>query len=602
METLHSAARRALPFAGNGEPDALWRSDTGDVVLAAWHNEPPGETTPLIVKHPLGGAVGISGYLLNHGLGADLVDGPGKLLPELGGVWSLFTATSEGLCAATSSSGAEVVFYAETPERAVVGNRALLLHLVAHPAGPTSDLVGLAGVFNAGYCVTERTAFEGVRALGAGRTLRVSSARLALADHDVVGATVTAGQIASALLDSVAPLAVLDHPVSLGLTGGRDSRLIAALLTRAGVPVTARTSGLPDDPDVIVATQVADVLGIRHRVCPPAGVQVSDSTVTFDVCGRLKEAVVLGEGMLGAYDRVGRIDDKFKPMPVQFTGAGGEILRGYFAAVVEDLNDRAAAGRFLRSRFFSNRKLYAPDLLKEYDADVAPWLERVKELGADVLEDFYVSQRVARWTGAALGSASIGSLPWRPYLDHRVVRLVRAIPVADRVNESLIPELLDVFAPRLAHVRLAGRRWKFDKVAPNDPVKRAEWEARAPVVGRHGDRSGFNWRTDAPEVIATLRDVIMDAPADFWILADRRQVEALVTDRRHRSRNDVVRMWHMATVAASLASKFETGPDRLHPKSSTVVAARPGDRVRLRQRLEARAKKWPWLVALVRRY
>ncbi|MGH8836715.1 MAG: asparagine synthase-related protein [Actinomycetes bacterium] len=602
MQTLHSAARRALPFAADGEPDALWCSDTGDVVLVAWHNEPPGGATPLIVKHPLDGAAGNSGYLSNHELGADLVDRPEKRLSELGGVWSLFAATSAGLFAATSSSGAEPVFYAETPERAVVGNRALLVHLVAHPPGPMPDLVGLAGVFNAGYCVTDRTAFQGVRVLGAGRTLRVSSAGLALADHDVVGPGVTAVQIADALLDSVAPVAALNRPVSLGLTGGRDSRLVAALLTRAGALVTARTSGLPDDPDVVVATQVAEVLGIRHRVGPPMGAQVSDSTVTFDVRGRLKEAVVLGEGMLGAYDRVGRIDDKFQPACVAVTGGGGEILRGYFAALIKDVKDRAAAERFLRTRLFRDRRLYASDLLKEYDTDVAPWLERVRELGADALEEFYVSQRVARWTGAARGSASIGSLAWRPYLDHRVVRLVRAIPVANRVNESLIAALLDEFVPQLAQVRFAGKRWKFDKVPPKDPVKLADWEARAPVVGRHGDRADFNWRTDVPEVIAALRNVIMDAPADFWILADRRQVEALVTGRRHRSRNDVVRMWHMATVAASLASKFETGPDRLHPKSSTVVAARPGDRVRLRQRLENRAKKRPWLVALVRRY
>jgi hypothetical protein len=50
--------------------------------------------------------------------------------------------------------------------------------------------------------------------------------------------------------------------VSLDVTGGFDSRLIAALLSRYGLPFEAAMSGEPDSPDVLLAREVAGALGV----------------------------------------------------------------------------------------------------------------------------------------------------------------------------------------------------------------------------------------------------------------------------------------------------------------------------------------------------
>lgn len=494
----------------------------------------------------------------------------------MGGVWSVFAAQGQGVVAATCASGAEVVYVAETPELVVVGNRALLVHLVANPAGPVADLVGLAGVFNAGYCVTGRTAFEGVRALAPRERITCDvSGAFRVAAYGASEAVASAEDVAEALYASVRPLQGVEQPVRLGLTGGRDSRLLVALLTSAGVPVNTHTWGLPGDPDVVVAREVAARLGVPHKVSGPMGATVDDASVTFDVRSRVREAVVLADGMLSAYDRVGRIDARYNASTVPFLGSGGEILRAYYACSVKDPGDLDEVLRYMRGRLYASSKRMAPGILAAYEADTAPWMAVAGDRGAAALEDFYVRQRSGRWTGSARSSASIGSLARRPYLDHRVVTAVRNVPLADRLSERLIADVLDVLAPSLSAVRYAGRRWKFDELPPEDPALHAAWEQRAPVQGAHGDQAGLNWRTDLPEVRRELAEIIMDAPAMFWDLADRKRVSEFVARTEGWARGDTMRLWHLATVADAISNDFHVGESRFSDDRRQVVAPLP---------------------------
>ncbi|HLV57252.1 MAG TPA: asparagine synthase-related protein, partial [Actinotalea caeni] len=562
-------ARRGLPFRTDGRPDASWRSADGRVHLHAWHTEP----------HQLDGATGWSGYMVQPA-------GPARS-GDVAGVWARLAADEHGLTAETCASGAEVVYHARTADAVVVGNRALLVHLVADAAGPTADLVGLAGVVATGYPVTDRTAFVGVRALAPASRLRADAHEVAvhpLASTDL--GTATTADVAERLIASVRPLAGLAEPVRLGLTGGRDSRLVLALLHAAGVPVQARTTGAADDPDVVVATQVAAALGTPHHVHPPSGMR--HGAIDVDPLERLHAAVRLGEGMLGAYDRVGKVDDVYRPALVPFSGSGGEILRGYFASSMADLDDAVEAERELRARLLVGVRRLNPDLGAAYQEDVAPWLESARQHAGAALEDFYVRQRIARWQGAARSATSTGSLGWRPFLDHHVVATARRVPLPTRTSERLVADVLDRLAPELAGIRFAGQRWAFDRTAPTDPAARAAWEQREPVGGRHGGRAGLDWRTDLNQVREVLREVVLDAPPELWELVDRRRVEGFLGRAGTPSRKDAVQTWHLATVAWALASRFGTEgraatasrpvhvePGR--PESTAVVRHRPGE-------------------------
>ena len=91
-------------------------------------------------------------------------------------------------------------------------------------------------------------------------------------------------------------------PAELSLTGGKDSRLVAAALAAARVPFRARTHGFAGHPDVVVAGLIAAKLGVEHTVTRPRPPGAPDEA---DVLGRLRAAVLVSDGMLSAFENLG---------------------------------------------------------------------------------------------------------------------------------------------------------------------------------------------------------------------------------------------------------------------------------------------------------
>ena len=120
-------------------------------------------------------------------------------------------------------------------------------------------------------------------------------------------------------------------PVELSLTGGKDSRLIAAALTAAKVPFRARTHGFASHPDVIVAAMIARQLGVEHVVTEPRAAAPEQAPDEAELLARLRSAVLVCDGMLSAFENLGRPDPQPATEPVQTGGHGGELLRGGYA-------------------------------------------------------------------------------------------------------------------------------------------------------------------------------------------------------------------------------------------------------------------------------
>ncbi|MFB9313495.1 asparagine synthase-related protein [Nocardioides plantarum] len=577
-DTLARLARVALPFATPGPPDLSWSdrlTDRPTTALHAWHNEPDQPGRPLLTTTDAG-AAGFSGYAATR-----LADG--RVADDSPGVWSSYSAAPGRVRAATCASGTELVFHAETPHLVVLGNRASLVHLVARASeGPGHDAValdpvGLAAVVNAGFHTTARTVFRGLSSLDPATTALGTPTGLSLATTPTAHhGPASVQDVADALVRSVADLPT-ETPVRLGLTGGRDSRLLAALLARAGSPVLTRTAGLPDDPDVVVARDVAAALGLPHVVQRPAGTKRDQDRdrLVVDPRERLREAVGLGEGMISAYDRVGRLDQTYDVDLVPFSGSGGEILRGYYASTLDGMEIAEVGRRVLKRRAHPSEKLLHPSVRAAYLADLAEWRRWVATDPATALEAFYVRQRTGRWSGVARGSSSAGSLAWRPFFDHGVVEAVRRTPLAERTSERLFAALLDTLAPELADVRFAGKRWKFDAKPPTEPAARAAWDARSPLTGTRGGQASYDWRTDAPEVRDELRRVVEEAPPALWEVLDETAVTRLLA-QESASRSEVVTTWHLATVAETVTTLAGT-TGRLAPREGTsiTVSARP---------------------------
>src|SRR5262249_57325822 len=111
----------------------------------------------------------------------------------------------------------------------------------------------------------------------------------------------------------------------VSITGGKDSRLVIAALIAAGVPVRARTHGFPGHPDVLIAAEIARRLGIEHEVRMP-----SSPGEEVDVLGRIRATVLVADGMLSAFENVGRADPQ--PSPALTAGGhGAELLPDGYA-------------------------------------------------------------------------------------------------------------------------------------------------------------------------------------------------------------------------------------------------------------------------------
>ncbi len=209
-----------------------------------------------------------------------------------GTIW----ADQAGLQARTGLTRVDPVYVVEMPGAVVVSDRASWAAAVAGRLGDP-DPVTVAAFLALGYPVGAATPFRGVRALGNGQQLTVTSGRLAIAAAPGLdgsrgpgavpgpgsgadpgpraggaGGQVRHGysNVAAALVEAVRPLGELGVPVELSLTGGKDSRLVAAALTAAKVPFRARTHGFASHPDVIVAAMIASRLGVEHVVTAAA--------------------------------------------------------------------------------------------------------------------------------------------------------------------------------------------------------------------------------------------------------------------------------------------------------------------------------------------
>ncbi|MGH3252536.1 MAG: asparagine synthase-related protein, partial [Trebonia sp.] len=308
----------AMPVPGPAE--VAWRSPDGRAALLRWGGG---------VETAKGGAAATG-----SGSAAETASAS-----HAGTIW----ADGDRVYARTSVTRVDPVYLAEVRGAVIVADRATW-------AGWTSsrldghDPLHLCALLNPGFPLGSVTPFTDVTAMAGSTTLQLrggSVTRVDGAATRAAGATRPhpgdarlasgpggARDVAEALVAAVAPLRDAGAPVELSLTGGKDSRLIAAALVKAGVPVVARTHGFDDHPDVVVAAEIARRLGIEHVVRTPAA-----PGQRVDVLGRIRATVLVADGMLSAFENVGR-PDPAASAALTAGGHGGELLRGGYAETV----------------------------------------------------------------------------------------------------------------------------------------------------------------------------------------------------------------------------------------------------------------------------
>ena len=460
-----------------------------------------------------------------------------------GTIWAGPAATGAHapVYARTSLTRVDPVYVAELPGAVIISDRATWAAAAADRLGDHDPDLTCA-LLNPGFPLGVTTPFRGVRALNGATALRVVAGTLStgaapaadaesapstsFASGEHIRNTGYAAAVASALTRAVAPLRGIGSPVELSLTGGKDSRLIVATLVAAGVPVRAKTYGFADHPDVVVATEIARRLSIEHVVTQPAapGQQT-------DLAARLRAAVLVADGMLSAFENVGRPDPVPSPA-VTAGGHGGELLRGGYAEVAA--GRRAAplrAGEVLRRLTTKHIGLLRPGAAAGYLAGLAPWTAALARGPLRALDDFYLVNRAGRWSAAARQAYLLRERLVQPLFDERVVRAARQAPLADRVSGQLSRDVLAHLWPSLADVPLAGK----------------------PAAGK--TPAPFDWRRQyGGEIAGFLRDYTLDlgTSGGLFDVVSRPAAEKLLAPP-HADRATV---WALATLACLVSGDY----------------------------------------------
>ena len=522
--------------------------------------------------------------------GADAADGAGAAdaagagdgaASHAGTIWTGSATPGSGrapVFARTSVTRVDPVYLAVVSDSVIIADRATWVAWTASRLD-AHDPLHVAALLNPGFPLGSATPFTGVSALSSATTLHLlngaltrlptpnganapapaltaagsSPSGLILADATLRGPTrvnlALAGDrlrggaraVAEALVAAASDLVKTGQPVELSLTGGKDSRLVAAALVAAGVPVVGRTHGFADHPDVVVAAEIARRLGIEHIVRTPAapGQQV-------DVLGRIRATVLVADGMLSAFENVGRPDPAASPL-VTAGGHGGELLRGGYAetagrsggasgvrAALAPARRAARSAELLRRLTSKHLGLLRRGPAASYVASVAPWSVALARGPLQALDDFYLVNRAGRWSAAARQAYLLRERLVQPLFDDHVVLAARAVPLADRVSGALSAAVLAELCPAIADVPLAGK----------------------PPAGA----APFDWRRQYGDAIASLlRDYTIDhgAVGGLFDVVNRSAAEKLLTPP-HPDRPAV---WALATLACLLSGDYRNARD-----------------------------------------
>jgi asparagine synthase (glutamine-hydrolysing) len=498
-----------------GPPEVAWQSPDGRAALLRWGSP---ETISKITLAP-------------SATQATSADCAPSAISHAGTIWP-GTPTSGGgrapVYARTTATRVDPVYVAEVAGAVILSDRAMWAAWTADRLDDHDPLLACA-LLNPGFPLGSATPFRGVSALSRSTIIQVLSGAASRNGADSPSrpqGAGSAGEVAAALVDAVTPLREVAQPVELSLTGGKDSRLVAAALVKAGVPVRGRTHGFDDHPDVVIAAEVARVLGIEHEVRVPAapGQQV-------DVLGRIRATVLVADGMLSAFENVGRPDPAFS-RTVTAGGHGGELLRGGYA---ETAAGRRAAGpraaELLRRLTTRHLGLLRRGAAAGYVASLAPWTGALARGPLRALDDFYLVNRAGRWSAAARQAYLIRECLVQPLFDDRVVLAARAVPLASRTSGELSRAVLAELCPPLTEIPLAGK------------------------ASASSGQASFDWRRQYGGEIATfLRGYALDqgASGGLFTVVNRAAAEKALTPP-HRDRATA---WALATLACLLSGDY----------------------------------------------
>jgi hypothetical protein len=478
-ETTWGAAALFARRNGSGAPIAHDPA-TGSWLLAAgtWF-------------HEQGFGSGDEGKLLTRYLEVDAL----ALARELDGFFCLVIGDgrTREIVVITDVAGSYHAYLRELPHGVVLSGSSLLLAALA-PSG--LDALGCQEFLHTGVIYEDRTCFRDVRKLAPATVYRFAEGRLAVKsiywDVSDIKPESLNGECAvralwGALCDGARRIGRVYPRIACDLTGGYDSRAMAAGLRGAGVPFTATVSGPAASADVRVSGGLAARIAVPHLHTRSSSEPLSR--------GELHDALMLTDGEYDIVDYA-RILRTHRGLMTQFdlsiNGSYGELARGYWwellfpktgARVPLDAV-RLAARRFaaLPYDFSLSPAEGRVDLIAHFAGIVERTNARLRDAPNTLQMDHaYLRMRMQRWQGRIASSTNQLWPCLSPFMFRRALETMLQTRASLRRRSLLIRRMLAEFQPVMA-------RYPLEHGYPAFPATWRTLPRFWPLAGYYGGR------------------------------------------------------------------------------------------------------------------
>jgi asparagine synthase (glutamine-hydrolysing) len=335
-------------------------------------------------------------------------------------------------------------------------------------AGGELDRIGLGAQAMIGWQIGDRTIFEGVHSVPPATIATVAGGRLQLQQY---AEPLDQDDRAPSLDDAVDEMASIlvrwqsnylgTHPDSvLQLTGGHDSRiLLGAIPDKLRTGLGALTLGDSTSPDVVIAARLSKKYGLRHEVRRLDEVTPSpaDAHGLSLVAGRALECQASPMALAPLLLTEANLEQGHR-----LSGLGGEVARGFYYS-----GQPAGAETSPRLvRRLAHWRILANEAVEEAALDPA-FLDDARSMTMSALVDlfrpgdwlrstdqFYLYQRMHRWSAAHGSAAGVRRHTVNPMFDRRFIELALAVAPADKRDSLLLGRLMSRLDPELARIPL----------------------------------------------------------------------------------------------------------------------------------------------------
>jgi hypothetical protein len=388
-----------------------------------------------------------------------------RLRSSPGGVAAFFLADGARarVIAWSSLAGVEGVFYTVGPRAVVVARSPLLSHLIGFERErPEPSLTWAGRILLGNATLWDDTPFAGTFYSRPRSTLVVDDRGVMHVDHPLAlaaerfadGDETAVEALARCSLDAMGP-ARRWPAAELQLSGGKDSRYVAALAVRAGVGVDCVTFAHEKSGEAVAAARVAGFLGLPHRSVR-LQVATGDALLAAMQAGIRRADGLINENRQLAYVRPDG-------------GAGRPLLQGQAHHPRGGLHSegerrRGPHLRRLRRQLLGDVALLDRALVRERRARIVELARGYRvDHALDLPYWIYADWRMSRWLQpSAQATTRERPLLW-PMMDERVLALCARLSPRDRASERTFFGALEQLAPGLGAIPLHDDTWKFDR-------------------------------------------------------------------------------------------------------------------------------------------